>query len=485
MRIRFPEANYFIAGSRLRPGMDGGYTVATLRRAQQFAEHADVNPVLLTFDFWPDYEQVKDEFVEHGLMSEHTVVRNLLQDARADPGFLRSRATADAAPVVPDDGLTGATDTDSVGRPWRTVWTDATTGVISHTDFLDLEGRRMLRVPYLTGRADWHRASISITVFAADGAPCGTLDGFGGLYRAWLHSVFESSPAGRVNVVVCESRQVGELVVELPDESMRLVHTVHSAHISAPYEWDSPIDGLWASWFGVIDRFDAVVWPTESQRRAVERRFGPRENFWVVSHAVNVEPAVDPSQRDPNLAVMMGRLVPLKRLDHALAAFQRVVSGNPLARMAIFGDGPDEPRLRALAAELGVDDVVEFREHQPDAAESLDEAAVLVLTSTYEGQGLVILEALAHGCPVVSYDINFGPSDVIVDGVSGILVPNGDIDALSDALERLLGDPPRLAELSAGAYASASQNTPERSMQRMAELFERIVPQSRRRPEYR
>src|SRR5690606_8135971 len=120
------------------------------------------------------------------------------------------------------------------------------------------------------------------------------------------------------------------------------------------------------------------------------------DNFWVIPHAVDVEAWPDPARRDPDLAVMIARLAALKRLDHALAALQQVLRGNPHARLVLFGGGPDEERLRQLAGELGVEHAVEFRGHQPDAAASLREAAVMVLASTYEGQGLVVLEALAR-----------------------------------------------------------------------------------------
>src|SRR5690606_30933977 len=140
-------------------------TVSTLRRAQQFAEHAGVKPVLLTFDFWPDYEQVQAEFVSQGLMGEHMILRNLLQDARRDPGFLRAAATAGEPASGLTDTVAADADLDSQGRPWRVIATDPATGAIVHTDFLDLDGRPVLRVPYVTGRADWHQAPIRITVF--------------------------------------------------------------------------------------------------------------------------------------------------------------------------------------------------------------------------------------------------------------------------------------------------------------------------------
>jgi poly(glycerol-phosphate) alpha-glucosyltransferase len=482
MGIRFPEADYFIASSRLRPGLDGGYTVATLRRAQQFAEYAGVNPVLLTFDFWPDYDEVVAEFSRIGLMDEQTVVRNLLQDARESPSFLRASATTDGAgqPELPGT-LAGEADVDAQGRPWRIISTDADTGAIFHTDFLDLDGRPMLRVPYVTGRADWHQAPIRITVFAEDGSVHGWLDGFGDLYRAWMQYVLGGTSPSRPNVVVCESRQVGELLVELSGDDLRLVHTVHSAHTSAPYQWDSPIDGLWASWLAEIDRFDAVVWLTERQRQAVERRFGVRDNFWVVPHAVDLVLPASPVPRDPNLIVMIGRLAALKRLDHALAALEKVARDHPDARIVFYGDGPDEHRLRQLAETSGLGGAVEFRGHQPDAAESLAEAAVMLFTSTYEGQGLVVLEAFARGCPVVAYDINYGPSEMVVNGENGLLVPDGDIDALADALGSVLGDADRVAALSAAARASAERHTPESSIQRMADLFAAVVERPRRR----
>src|SRR5690554_1965109 len=470
--IRFPEANYFIASSRLRPGMDGGYTVSTLRRAQQFVEHAGVNPVLLTFDFWPDYEQVVADFTDLGFMGGQTRLRNLLQDARRTPDFLRKAAIAGGPTAESTDLVMADADLDSQGRPWRVIATDPLTGVIVHTDFLDLEGTPVLRVPYVTGRADWHQAPVHITVFDADGGVAGQLDGFGGLYRAWMQHVLDTSAGALPNVVVCESRQVGELLFDLPGDDLRLVHTVHSAHVSAPYQWDSPIDGLWASWFELIDGFDAVLWLTETQRQAVERRFGARNNFWVVPHAVDVEPRAAVGDRDPDLAVMIGRLVALKRLDQALMAFRPVVARNPRARLLIFGEGPDEQRLRSLVAELGIRDSVEFRGHQADAADQLNEAAALVLTSTYEGQPLVILEALARGCPVVSYDINFGPSDMVIDGVNGMLVPDGDVEAMTDALSSVLGNRRRLEDLSAGAYESAQRHAPQHSMQKTAEVFE-------------
>jgi poly(glycerol-phosphate) alpha-glucosyltransferase len=474
--VRFPEANYFIAGSRLRPGMDGGYTVSSLRRAMQFQDHAGVNPVLLTFDFWPDYAQVKRDFINIGLMTQHTVIRNLFQDARDTPQFLHSALVKLAEEITPPRGeRVETTDVDFYGRPWRTIVADAATGRTLHTDFLTHDGRPLLRIPYVTGRPDWHRAPISIMVFGDDGEPIGTIDGFGSLYRLWLEHVLDTSPGGRCNMVVCESRQVGEMLVDVSRDDLRIIHTVHSTHTAAPYRWDSPLDTLWASWFEVMHRFDAVVWLTQRQREDVERRFGLHdETFAVVPHALD-QVQMPSERRDPDLAVMIGRLATLKRVDHALRAFRLVLNANPAARLDIYGDGPDETRLRALVEELGMRGSVRFLGHRANAADCLARAAVLVFASTYEGQGLVLVEALAHGCPVVSYDVNYGPSDIVSNGENGLLVSNGDIAGLGAALSSVLGNKETIAALSAGALMTAEGWTAEHSMASMANVFERVL----------
>src|SRR5690606_21339655 len=102
-----------------------------------------------------------------------------------------------------------------------------------------------------------------------------------------------------------------------------------------------------------------------------------------------------------------------------------------------------------------------------------------VLSSTYEGQPLAILEALMQGVPVVAYDINYGPRDMIEHDVNGLLVPAGDIDALTDALAHVLESPERRARLAAGARATLSRPGPAAVMQRWAARFADLLGQPR------
>ena len=481
--VAFPAAHYLIATSRLRPGLDGGYTVATLNRARLFAERAGVRAPLLAFDLAPESGGFLEGFRAIGLADEGTRLQTILEAVREHPEILRGAAELAPAPEDPQpaNGTPDPADLDANGTPWRILVRDAE-GAITHTDFLDAEGRPLFRLPYISGRADWWRAEVDVPVLDADGRELGRLDGFRGLYRAWmLHVVREAAradeAAGRVRlpvVAIVEARQVGELVTGIP--GLTVVHTVHSAHVGPPYTADAPMDVSWAGWIDTIGEYDAVAWLTQRQRDEVHGRFGePVARSFVVPHPA--EPAPGPAlERDPLRAVMIARLAPGKRVDHAIRAWPVVLRRHPDARLDVYGGGALRAELAELIEALGLGDRVSLHGHDPAAPEQLRTAAALVLTTLYEGQSLVLLEAAARGCPAVSYDAPYGPGEIVDDGVTGRLVPSGDVAALAEALGDVLGDAEGIQRMSTAARAWADANGPERTAARWAQLLGAVVP---------
>lgn len=485
--VAFPAAHYLIATSRLRPGLDGGYTVSTMHRARLFAEQAGVRARLLTFDLAPESSGFVEGFRELGLADAGTRMQTILEAVREHPAILREAAelrpaTTDAAgqPGTPDPA-----DLDASGVPWRILVRDAE-GAITHTDFLDAEGRPLFRLPYISGRADWWRAEVEVPVLAADGRERGRLDGFRGLYRAWmLHVVREAAradeAAGRARlpvVAIVEARQVGELVTGIP--GLTIVHTVHSAHVGPPYTADAPMDASWAGWFDTIGEYDAVSWLTERQRADVHARFGETvARSFVVPHPAEPVADLDPAEpRDPMRAVMIARLAPGKRVDHAIRAWPAVLERHPDARLDVYGDGPLRGQLDALITELGLGHRITLHGQHAGAAEQLRTAAALVLTTFYEGQPVVLLEAASRGCPAVSYDVPYGVREMVADGVSGRLVPSGDVAAFAEAVSGVLGRPEVIQRYSIAARAWADANGPEQTAARWAELLEAVVPRA-------
>ncbi|WP_101847145.1 glycosyltransferase [Zhihengliuella sp. ISTPL4] len=452
-----PDAEYLVLSSRLIPGLDGGYTIATLARARLLAAAGageGEGPQLLTFD--PGTAEAHDEhrrvFAEQGAVTAPDRLRNLFDEAVASQGGAASwlRDAADAA-VTADPDVEYRVLADSAGRPFAAL-------------------------PVIPGNPDWHLTDEPVLVYDESGAVVGALHGFRGLYGAWLAHL--TAPlSDRPIVVICESRQLGELVADWTDPRVRIVHPVHTIHVEAPYTPDASMNTLWTRWFRVADRFDAVIWPTDTQRDDVVARFGDGANHVVVPNPIAPVERRD-DLREDGLVVVLGRLAGGKRIDHAIRAF--VAADVPGTRMEIWGTGAEEERLAALIAELDAADRVRLCGYTTDPATVLDRASILVTSTAFEGQPLGIVEALLHGTPVVSYDVRYGIRDVLGAG-GGVLVPAGDVAALRDALRDLLTDPERLAALRAEAPAVASAWSPERSVEALSTVIAAVVEAPSRR----
>lgn len=426
-----PDADYVVLASRLALDLDGGFAVAVPLRIGLLESAGAVRPPLLTLDAGsPEtHTAQREQYVRRGMVASADRMRNLFDEAVADPTWLHDAAEPGEA---------------TPGVPYRTV--------------TDAAGSPILSIPVLPADPPWHLTDTAIVVHAAVGDR--VLRGWGALYIAWLDHVAAqyrdaASDPNRLFVVICESRQTGELLAGWDDPRVRVVHEVHNSHLPAPYDDpDAPLDGLWKRWLALLDRFDAVIWPTATQRADVTARFGRHEGF-VLNNPVEVDS--DPvwvEERDARLVVMMNRLADQKRVDRGLRAWERVVAAVPDARLDVWGDGPLRDELAALIDELGIGDSVTLRGRAEGTREIFDRAALLVTSSAFEGQSVAFNEALARGLPVVSFDVRYGPRDVIGEG--GVLVPPGDTDALGDAIIGVLTDDERRAQLSAGALRAAA-----------------------------
>jgi len=106
--------------------------------------------------------------------------------------------------------------------------------------------------------------------------------------------------------------------------------------------------------------------------------------------------------------------------------------------LKIIGTGPDEENLKKLAAQLGINDKIQWLGFQSDPFNPIEECTALLFTSRFEGFGLVLVEANAHGIPVISSNCLAGPEDIVIEGVNGYLFPEGDLDSFVHLLERAI-----------------------------------------------
>lgn len=132
----------------------------------------------------------------------------------------------------------------------------------------------------------------------------------------------------------------------------------------------------------------------------------------------------------------VARLSRQKGIDLLIRAVATARTDLPPITVTLVGSGPDEPELRRLAADLAVDDVVEFAGYTADPSERFRAADCFVLPSRWEGFPLVLLEALRFGLPLLAADCEFGPADLITDPRIGELVAVEDVGALAEGLKR-------------------------------------------------
>ncbi|MGT2445745.1 glycosyltransferase family 4 protein [Ensifer adhaerens] len=173
----------------------------------------------------------------------------------------------------------------------------------------------------------------------------------------------------------------------------------------------------------------------------------------VIPNAINL-PAGWENRRGNKMLTAVGRLTRQKGFDLLLEAFARIAKTHPDWKLVIWGEGEARLELEAQRDALGLSNRVEMPGLTPRPGLWLETADAFVLSSRYEGWGIVLLEAMAAGLPVVSFACDWGPTDMIANGEDGILVPNGDIAALADALSNLMADEALRARLAANAEAN-------------------------------
>lgn len=174
--------------------------------------------------------------------------------------------------------------------------------------------------------------------------------------------------------------------------------------------------------------------------------------------------------REPRV-VVLGRVVPHKRIEHALEVVRRLTDRYPTLRLRVVGDGWWTDRVREEARALGVTDRVDLLGHVDEATKhaELASAWVALAPSIKEGWGLCVVEAASHGTPTVAYEGAGGLSESIVDGRTGILV--SDLDEMTKAVDALLADPEARAALGEAAVEHSEHFTWGRTVEAWESLL--------------
>lgn len=180
-----------------------------------------------------------------------------------------------------------------------------------------------------------------------------------------------------------------------------------------------------------------------------------RVSGYVIPNPVALAPSPEhlDQTRDQggHLIVGMGRLIEQKGFDLLLESFSRVAARHSDWSLNIIGEGPLRSQLETLSQQLSLTGQVRFTGALADPFPTLRAADLFVFSSRFEGFGNALCEAMACGLPAISFDCPSGPSEIVRNGLDGLLVPAGDVTALAAAMDHLMSDPHKRARLAARA----------------------------------
>ncbi len=177
------------------------------------------------------------------------------------------------------------------------------------------------------------------------------------------------------------------------------------------------------------------------------------------------------SETNSKTLMAMGGLYEMKGFDLLLKAFAPLGNKFPDWMLEIWGEGAQRENLESLRDELGLRERVRFPGLTKEHYKTMAEADIFVLSSRYEGFPNVLGEAMACGLPVVSFDCPSGPSEMIQDGVNGLLVPPENIQELSSSLERLMAS----VELRNSLGEQARKITESYSLDKTVQSWEELI----------
>lgn len=253
-------------------------------------------------------------------------------------------------------------------------------------------------------------------------------------------------------IVVGTRPTINLVMAEFTDASrVRLVQE-HAGLSTHKGEWREAIDAAYV-------KLDAVVCLTEADRVAYGEAFPDVrvERIPNALHSLDV-PRTDFSRSQ---VVSAGRLDGNKGIDKLIDAFGKVVDAHPDWTLRVHGDGPELDALRKIIRVKHLYNHVFLMGPTRKLDEELAKGSVFAMSSKSEGFGMVLLEAMNCGLPVVSFNCPVGPRELVSDGVDGLLVPELDVDALAAGIIRLIEDEELRRTLSKAALQKAAEYGPE------------------------
>ncbi|MCM3445741.1 alpha-glucosyltransferase N-terminal domain-containing protein [Bacillus velezensis] len=486
---------YFISGGL--PDDYGGLTKSLLLRSKLFGEESQKNTAFLTFKFDLEFRRKKNELFERKKTDpQYTQVINMYDDflskrtkgkriysekielnqikKHVSKGKVSKTISKMFGKSSNDYNLSNYSGSDDVryvdylndekqvikreeynkeGKPVIVSHFDTKTNQIFLQEFINNEN-----VVYLEKHFMWDDQSeaVKFTHFTwySEEDPLTFKDEFE-LRRHWIDILQKEND--RPKLFLVDSRLQDKHVFRVKKApSSYYAAIIHNKHYG---DNKFQIKGRYKELFGQINNLDAVFFITEEQIADFSLISGEKETFFFTPHTINKpldeEVLKVPSER--NKAVIISRIVPMKNLTHAVKAFKLVVNEIPDAKLEIFGSGGETEKIKKEIKAQNLKNNVLLKGYTNNPDYEFQKAWLTISTSHFEGFGLSNMEALSNGCPVVTYDYDYGARSLVEDGVNGYVIEQYNIEKLAEAIISLMRDDSTHKQFSRLAFKMAEK----------------------------
>ncbi|WP_270088414.1 glycosyltransferase family 4 protein [Sphingobacterium sp. SYP-B4668] len=279
-----------------------------------------------------------------------------------------------------------------------------------------------------------------------------------------------------------------DIVISMFDHEVTLLHQIEDGsskvleiHFSRFKRLQYDKKGVWAlvnkwrSWqdLRLAKRYDKFVVLTEEDRNY----WGQLRNLAVIPNSNSFE-TVETAVLKNKRAIAVGRFDYQKGFDELIQIWQKIQNSYPGWCLDIVGEGPLEASYSLMIEKLGLQNAVFLRPPEKDIKKTYLKYSFLVMTSRYEGFGMVLTEAQVCGLPVIAYACKCGPRDIIVDGVNGFLIEDRDGQKMESRIAQLIDDELLREDMGVLGKMMSSRFSEKQVMLRWSDLFNNIVANS-------
>lgn len=443
------EPNIYLIVPALYPNA-GGLTKAMFDKANYLSNFFNVE--ILTTNFQLHFNKIRNDLEKSGKLSPSVNVRNIYNDISQRNTKNKIGAKFDFEELLEKYDALSVDKGEGRDRVfgWHGTYQNYISyhkGKIHFIDYMDEFDPTVLRKRYIFDQGNllametmadgkkqqqvifnrhknpvlniWHKDNQPNRIFDMQGE--GVFDTApANLYKKWFESVITAED---VVLVDCFFSQVAGYLENIPCATIGFIHSHH--------DYDG--DARFATHFSDFNKF---VFLTKLQ----QEDFKSHNPAVTAKSSVLPHPVlktVSPGQKEKKI-VTISRLVSNKPVDLSIRAFAKIADSFPDFTYDIYGIGPNKDSLTELIKNLGLQGRVFLKGYVDNPLGKFEKAQLSIMLTKFEGYGLSILESLGMSCPVVTSAVNYGPSELVLDGVNGRLVSNTSIDEIASAITDIL-----------------------------------------------